>query len=185
MNQYLRFLLLLFVLFSHSVYAASLYGGAGYTYNVLSSDIDFWNGGDGVDPYFVIGTKINKLSLELTYRSLEIENIHTTASGTYDILITDNLITLGSRLDLSRFTHANFGIVKHSVDISYTTNSTATLNKNSIAGDSFSLFVGGGFHGSLFLPNLSYIVDFNYYHRSSKFGLFSIETGIFYNFYNF
>ncbi|GEM_PF-4063801 len=185
MKYILSSLLIILISLSHNSRAASIYGGVGYSYNVLSSEIDFWNGGDGLDPFFAIGTKIKNLSLEFSYRSLEIEHIHTTASGTYDILITDDLMTLGARLDFSRLTHANFGVVKHSVDISYTTNSTATLNKNSIAGESFSIFIGGGLHGSLFLPDLRYIVDFNYYHRSSKFGLFSIEAGIFYNILSF
>lgn len=183
----IRILFSLFILsfLSLNSYAASIYGGVGYSYNILSSDIDFWNGGDGFDPYIAIGTKINKFSFEMSYRAAEIQNIHTTSSGTYDILMTDRLLTLGARLDLNSFSHANFGLVKHSIEVTYTSNSTANLNVNSISGDSLNAYIGGGFHGRLFLPNLRYIVDFNYYHGNSKFGVFSIETGIFYSFFNF
>ncbi|WP_290733177.1 hypothetical protein [Halobacteriovorax sp. JY17] len=173
------------MLFSINIGAASVYGGLGYSYGVVTAESDFWNGGDGSSPVLTMGVHFTKLAVELSYRSFAFENIHSTASGTYNIEISNQVLNLGLRYDLNQFSHFNFGLVSHSVDVEYTTNSSAALNSSSITGSSLSVYIGGGVHGQLFIPDLRWSVDVNYFHRTMEFGVFSFETGIFYSFYSF
>ncbi|CBW27361.1 conserved hypothetical protein [Halobacteriovorax marinus SJ] len=172
-------------LFSTHVSAVNFYGGVGYSYNILSAESDFWNGGDGGDPFFILGAKFNRLALELSYRSLTLNNIHTASGGTFDVDVKDSMMTLGLRYDLNLFSHINFGIVRHSVETEYTTTASSRLNTSSIDGSAISFFVGGGLFGPLFIQDLKWIIDLNYYHRNTSFGIFALETGIFYSFYSF
>lgn len=182
-----KLILLTFIslIISIKSYSATMYGGIGYTYGILSAESEFWNGGDGSTAHFTLGSQFDRLALELSFRSLTLENTHTTSSGTYNIEIKDLMFNLGIRYDLNPFSHVNVGLVSHSVTTDYTTTGTSRLNSNPILGSSLSAYLGGGLHGVIFTPNLRWSIDFNYFHRSTTFGIFSIETGIFYSFYTF
>ncbi|OUR96502.1 hypothetical protein A9Q84_09135 [Halobacteriovorax marinus] len=166
-------------------YSTTLYGGGAYSLGITSAESDFWNGATGSGPLIIFGAKFEKLSMEFQYRKYTLNNLHTSALGAYNIDITDSIFALGIRYDLSEFVHYNMGLIKQSISVSYITSSSANLDSSAIAGDTVSFYVGGGFHGPLFLSGLEWLVDINYLHESISFGLFAFDFGIIYHFYSF
>ncbi|WP_127714538.1 hypothetical protein [Halobacteriovorax sp. HLS] len=183
MNKFLSLICL--TLLTFNINAASLYGGASYTYGVSTANSDYWNGASGSAPLLLFGIRFERLALELQFRPYTLNNLHTSSFGTYDIDIKDNIFGLGMRFNGSQSVHYNLGLVLHDINVEYESSSSTTLSSKSIAGATMSFYVGGGLHGPLFISGLEWLVDMNYIHHSIEYGVFSFDFGVTYSFLSF
>lgn len=183
MNKF--YLSLCLILLSFNISAASLYGGASYSYGVSTANSDYWNGASGSAPLFLFGIRFDKLALELQFRPYKLNNLHTSSFGTYDIDINDNILGLGMRFNGSDSVHYNLGLAMHDISVEYRTSSTAILSSKAIAGTTMSFYVGGGLHGRFFINGLEWLVDMNYIHHSVDYGVFAFDFGLTYSFFSF
>ena len=168
-------------LLTQNLKAASLYGGASYSFGGVIADSDFYNGASGWSPGLYLGTRFERSAFELFVKRLTLENEHDALGATFDVEVTDVVWGMGLRLELTFGVDLLLGFANQSVSTEYASSNPAKELSPLLEDDYFSWYAGVGFRGELY-PNFIGRLDMSFINGSVEYNLMTIDFSIVYRF---
>jgi hypothetical protein len=116
----------LYLLCNFQAHAGKVYGSIVWDWTAVTSQRDLTNGASGSTIGFDLGYRFVDLSLEVTYRKFELNEIFTEPRGTFGVQVEDALFGFGLRYNHLPWIHSKIGWAFHKVEGSFPLLNSAT-----------------------------------------------------------